>query len=1146
MGIRFIFGRAGTGKTTYCINEIKQGLSESKKMILLVPEQYMFNTENKILDSIGESAFLNVEVLSFKKMARNIFESYGGRTKNIINESGRRMFIHKILNDNIDSLDYFKRISREQGFNDIVSEIISELKKYDVDIEELKNIDEKIEQGELVKKLKEIAIIFEAFEKKMHENYIDSEDEVEILYDKLEKCNSYSGYEVWIDEFTTFTPQQLNIIKILAKRCKRVNITLTMGSLMDGSEEYNDVFLPIHNTENNILKIMEENNIAYEKPVNLNKQQSIPYRFKELKNEELGHLELNFAEYKFNQFLKDNKYITLYKANNVYDEIENIAKSIINLIRSNNYRFRDIAVVCRNIDDYEKIISVIFDEYKIPYFIDKKLKLKNNPLIIIVTSAFEILLKNWSYESVFKYLKSGLIDIETEYIDILENFVLESGLKGYRWLNDDILSDSAFKDMEAEKAALIADIIDNMREPLISFHNKIKGKHTVREICTAIYEFLVELNILNKVDEWIALFEKNGLESRVREYEQVESIVIDTLDQAVNVLENEIFEPYEFFKILDSGFENEEIGVVPVSLDQVNIGDVSRIKGINVKVLYVVGINDGVFPSVNKDEGLISDKERIILKNIGINLASTTREKAFEEEFLIYTALTISSQYLMLSYPIADFEGKSLRPSIIISKIKKMFPNLKECSFLSNNKNMYDNIVSPIPAFNQLILAMRKDFDNEEIENYWNEIYTWFLNKEEYKEKIDNIFKGLHYSNLNNTVTRNKLRELYQNDNKKLMFSVSRIEQYAACPFSYFIMYGLKAKNRKIYEFTPPDLGSFVHEILELFTNKVKEEGLLWSQLDNIKCRELVAEIIDRKLQDEQNSILNSNKKYKYLTNRFRRVISKSVSVISEQIEKGSFEVFKTEFNFGNYKDGEAITLSLDSNEKIYLQGRIDRIDTLDLDENTYVRIVDYKTGAKKFDLNEVYYGLQIQLLVYLDALIKNSKYILKKQAKPGAILYFKVDDPIIKSNKELTIEEVETKVLDTLKLKGLLLKDAKVVKAMDKDIEGYSLVIPAAFKQNGDFTASSSVVTEEEFDILRQYVNKKMKELCEEMLSGEIKIEPSKNANTPYCDYCDYSSICQFDTKLKDNRYKVILKKSQDKIMEKIKNEVESSGEEE
>ena len=1144
MSIRFIYGRSGTGKSKYCIDKIKELVKSntSNKLILLVPDQYMFTTENKILDEIGEKAFLRVEVLSFKKMASNIFETYGGRIKSIINESGKKMFIHKILNENIDSLEYFKRIAHEQGFNDIIAEVITELKKYNIDIDALNSIEEKIEDSELTQKIKEIAIIYDAFQRKIHENYIDTEDEMTILYDKLNAFNIYSGAEIWIDEFTTFTPQQLEIIKILAKQSKRINIALTMDSTINDIRENSNTFLAIHNTENKILRMLEENNIAYDMPINLNKE-NIPYRFSLVNNNEIAHLEENLANCTFIQFKGKNENIALYKANNIYDEIENVAKSIIDLVQNKKYRFKDLSVVCRNIDDYEKIISVIFREYNISYFLDKKLQLSNNPLIVSIMSAFEIFVKNWSYESVFKYLKTGLLNIEPINIDILENFILENGIKGKRWLYDDLLNDSAFEN--EENAALISEVMEQIREPLVNFHNKIKGKHTVKEICTAIYEFLIEVNILNKIESWINEFEENGLESKVREYEQVESIVIETLDQAVNVLGNESLEAYEFFKILDDGFSNEEIGIIPAALDQVNIGDIARIKGREVKVLYIVGINDGVFPSLNKDEGLISDNERIILKDNGIQLASTTREKAFEEEFLVYTALTLPSRYLMLSYPIADFEGKSLRPSIIISKIKKMFPNLKESSFITNDlrngKLLEEDVVSPIPAFNNLILAMRKQYDKEEISSSWNEVYKWFSNKEEYKLKISNIFKGLNYSNVGDKVARNKLKELYENNDGKLMFSVSRLEQYAGCPFSYFITYGLKAKNRKIYEFTPPDLGSFVHEVLELFTIKVKKDGILWSDLDNKKCKEIVTEIIDEKLQREENSILNSSKKYKYLAKRFKRVISRSVSVISEQIEKGAFEVFKTEFNFGNYKTGEAIVLELESNEKIYLQGRIDRIDTLDLDDNTYIRIVDYKTGAKKFDLNEVYYGLQIQLLVYLDALIKNSEYILNKQVKPGAILYFKVDDPIIKSKKLLTEEEVEKQVLDSLKLRGLILKDAKVVKAMDRDMEGYSLIIPAGFKKEGDFKSNSSVVTEEDFNLLREYVNKKIKSLCEEMLSGDIKIEPSKNSNNSYCDYCDYSSICQFDTRIKDNKYNIIIKKSQDEIIAKMKNDVNS-----
>ncbi|POO85571.1 helicase-exonuclease AddAB subunit AddB [Clostridium sp. 3-3] len=1153
MSIRFIYGRAGIGKSTWCINSIAENIKkdDENKLILIVPEQYTFNTENRILKSIGEPALLRTQVLSFKKMAHEVFEECGGRVKEIIKESGRNMLIHKVLNEKIESLEYFRKISREQGFYEIVSDVISEFKKYNVEVDSLRNIEESIQESDLYNKIRELSIIYEAFNEEMNEGYIDGDDELTLLGKKLLENDIYTNSEVWIDEFSTFTPQQLEIIRLLARRCKRVNITLCMDNRdnSNGNQDITDVFNTIKNTENKILKIMKENNISYDKPINLN-MIDVNEGYNRFKNSpELEHIEKYFFTYPFNSFNGKCENVKLYKANNIYDEIERVAKSITALIRSGKYRYKDISVVCRNIDDYEKITSVIFKDYEIPYFLDKKLELLNNPLIILITSAFEILFKDWSYESVFKYLKTGLTGIGNNYIDVLENFVLEYGVKGYKWTVKEIISESWFNNNEelSEEKIFISEIMDEVRRPLLVFHNKIKGKHKVSHICKAIYEFLIDIHAFERINEWIEKFDEIGLEDKVKEYSQVEESVIDILDQAVDVMGDKDLDSYDFFKILNSGFNNEEIGVIPVALDQVNIGDVARIKGRDVKALYIVGVNDGILPASKKEEGILSDNDRNILSEIGIELASNTRNKVFEEQFLLYTVLTISSDYLMISYPMADFEGKSLRPSIVISRIKKILPKLVEESDLydlSSYKDKLNKVISPIPTFNELILAMRKNCDEENVEEYWREVYKWYKDSPEYENKVKNIFKGLDYSNLKNHVNKNNLRELYANEDGKLMFSVSRLEKYAECPFSYFVQYGLKAKNRKIYEFTPPDLGSFVHDILDLFTNRVKKEGILWSELNNERCKEIVSNLIDIRLSEQTNSILNSSKRFKYLSQRFKRVISKSVTVMAEQIGKGEFEVFKTEFDFGNYKTGEAVMLNLQDDEKVYLQGRIDRIDTLDLDGQTYIRIIDYKTGAKKFDLNELYYGLQMQLLVYLDAIIKNSKYILEKQVVPGAVLYFKVDDPIIKSKKEMTTEEVETEVLEELKLKGLVLKDAKVVKAMDRDIEGYSLVIPAAFKKDGDFKSTSDVVTEEEFTLLREYVNRKMISLCEDMLCGDIKIEPTKQANRSYCEYCDFSSICQFDTSIKDNKYKIVGKKSRTEIWDNIRSDVKGSKE--
>ena len=1137
MGIRFIFGRAGSGKSYYCLNQIKKKLTNDKnnKLIILVPDQYTFQTEKKLLEYVGEKSLLRAEVLSFKRMATRVFDKCGGRAINVIEDSGKNMLIYKLLKDKGEELKYFNRISKQQGFVGIVSKSITEFKKYNISEEILKEKELEIEDRDLKEKVSDLASIYETFNESLHKGYIDSEDILSILAKKLNEFHLYNDAEIWVDEFTTFTPQQLEVLKVLAKQCKNVNITLCSDGEIQFTEGETDIFDVIKNTENRILKMMQENNISYKEPVNLNKKNI--YRFRESK--ELGHIEKYFFNYPFKIYKSECKDIRLYKANNNYSEIEWVAQDILKLVRDKGYRYKDIAVVCREIDSYDKITSVIFNEYNIPYFLDKKREILSNPLVVLIISALEILVTNWSYESVFKYVKSGLITLETNFIDKLENYILANGIKGYKWTRDLLIyGDEELTQEEIE----IFEYMEEIRRPIINLYNKIKDNVSIRKYCTALYEFLLEIKAFETMDKLLNDFDNKGMQDKVKEYTQVPSIVIDMLDQAVEVLGDEVVDLKTFSKILVSGFEEKEIGVIPMSLDQVNIGDIARIKGRDVKALYIVGANDGVLPSANKDEGILSDEDRIELKSMGIELASDTRSRVFEEQFMVYTALTIPSNYLMITYPMADFDGKSLRPSIIIPRLKKILPKLSEESEIFNSNLSYDkyyNITAPVPTFNELIEALRREYEKEEIEPYWIKTFKWFEENEEFKDRTKIIFNGLNYTNLVEKIPREKMKKLYSNDNGRLMFSVSRIEKYAQCPFGYYVQYGLKAKDRKVYEFTAPDLGSFMHDILDQFTNKIRKENILWGDLTKDKCAEIVNELVNSKLKSETNSILNSNKKYKYFSERFKKTITKSVTVISEQMRKGEFDIFKSEFDFGDFKDSDPIKLELPSKEIVYLKGRVDRIDKVDLNGETYIRIVDYKSGSKSFDLNELYYGLQIQLLVYLDAILKNSKKILKTQCMPGGILYFKIDNPIIKSKKALTDEEIQVEVLKKLKMDGLLLKNVELVKSMDRDMETYSLIIPAAFKKDGDFTSASSVVTESQFELLRKYVNDKMIEICEEMLSGEVKIEPCKSSKVTYCDYCDYSSICQFDTSIKDNKYKIISKKKKDDLWDAMSNKV-------
>ncbi|GAA0120429.1 helicase-exonuclease AddAB subunit AddB [Clostridium perfringens] len=1151
MGLKIIYGRAGSGKSTFCINQIKKKINNSpnNKLILLVPEQFTFQTENKVLNAIGERYVLNAEVLSFKRLAHNVFNECGGATRTIMGDAGKSMLIFKVLEDLGDNMTVFKNASRQKGFIDIASKTITEFKKYNVNNEVLDLTINEIEDENLKMKMEELKDVFNEFNSRLHEGYVDEEDQLLLLNEKLDGCSLYDGAEIWIDEFSSFTPNQLSVIGKLLKRAKSVNITLSIDEVNSPKGE-SDLFVATKNTEKRLMNLIQEEGIAFNGYIDLN--EDIPYRFKE--NKELAHIERQLYAYPFKQYRGKNNSLRLYRANNNYDEIEFVAKDILRLVREKQYRFKDISVICRDVDNYEKVVSAIFAEYEIPYYIDKKIDIASNPLIVFINSAVDIISKNWTYESMFKYLKTGLIKefrgIEgAELIDELENYVLAYGIKGKKWMEEwinyssSILKEEEISEENKQRLERLNDIRETIVAPLDEFNKQCKGKKTLKEFATILYEFLdSKLDVMDTIDKYVDYFKENDMAIEAKEYSEVRDIFIDVLEQAVDVLGNEVMDLNEFMKVLNIGLSQYEMGLIPVALDQVNIGDITRIKSRGTKALYIIGVNDGVLPSASKEEGILSDNDREILLEKGISLASDTRTKIFEEQFLVYTAFTIAEEYLVVTYPLADFEGKSQRPSIIVHRLKKILPNVKEESEgfkLVNDK--YEKISAKIPTLNELMIAIRKNYDGAEIEDYWKYVYDWYLREPKWKERIEYVRKGLEYTNLENNISKEKAKKLYEDNKNKISLSVSRLERYAQCPFAYYIQYGLKAKDRKIYEFTAPDLGSFMHEILDEFTNEIKEKDLKWSDLSKENCRNIINSLVDNQIKNNKSSILNSSKRYSYFTDRFKRILTKSVMVISEQMKRSDFEIYKNELDFGFSKDVNSIKLDLPSGESFYLNGRIDRVDKLNLDGETYLRIIDYKTGSKKFDLNKFYNGLQMQLLVYLDALINNSENIVENQAMPGAILYFRIDDPILKSKGDLTEEEIKSEVLKELKLEGLLLDDVKVVKAMDNTLEPgtHSLIIPANMKKAGDLGKNKALITMEQFELLRRYVNEKMVEICQNMIEGKIDIEPCKENKNIVCDYCNYSHICQFDSSLEDNRYKVIPKKKDEDIWKSINEKV-------
>ena len=1156
MSLRFIFGRGGSGKSSYCLEEIKKRIDEGakNKLILLVPEQFSFTAEKNLLRTVGELGILNAEVLSFKRMAHNVFSELGGITHKRMNNSGKAMLLYKILQEEKNTMTLFNNAGKQQGFVDVVADTITEFKRYNITPEILENEAESLDEGELKNKLKDLSLLYHSFESRIEKKFLDPEDELTYLAEKLQGCSLYNNAEIWIDEFTSFTPQQYGVIERLLCCASTVNVTLLSDSLsLYDINDSTDIFSVTKNTENRIMSLAEKNNIGYLKPVDLNRECCLRF----MNNEELQHLEKYYYSFPYSYYKKEPQSLRLFKALNSYEEMEHIARDILTLVRDKGYRFKDIAVVCRNLDDYEKISTVIFKEYNIPYFMDKKIDVLDNPLVVLINALFEIFTKNWSYEAVFKYLKTGLTGVDREDIDILENYVLANGIRGSKWLEEmwgyrmsHSFSEEAMTLYESSLINRVNEIREAVVNPLLGIHNKIKSKAKVRDLCIAIYDYIVEIGALEKMEQWSDSFKAMGENDNVSEYDQIIDFIMGILDQLVETMGEEYIALEEFIKILNVGFEKCQIGLIPVSLDQVNIGDIGRIKSQGIKALYVIGVNDGIFPKADKEEGILSDSDRLLLKERGIELASDTKTKAFEEQLLVYTALSMAGEYLMLTYPMADFEGKALRASIVISRIKKIFTNLYEESDIVKKDIPYrelERVSAPQPTFNELIGVLRRDYEGEEVEEVWKQTKHWYEGRGEWKEKTKRIEEALSYTNQVENINSEKIRNLY---GRPYYFSVSRLEKYAECPFSYFVQYGLKARDRKIYELSSPDLGSFMHEVLDDFSHILEKEDKHWRDVTPEYSRETISSIVDELLSNKENSILNSSARYKYIGNRVKRILSRSVNIISEQIKRGSFEPLGYEVTFGKGSEDTLppIKLKLPSGEEILLRGRIDRIDTMEYEGNTYIRIIDYKSGTKELDISEIYYGLQIQLLIYLEALISNSKELIRKQSIPGAILYFRLDDPIVQGRPGMDKEEVQQEIMKRLKLKGLLLDDAKVVKEMDKTMETYSLIIPAKLNKDDTLSKSSSAITEEQFEILRSYVRESIVRLCDDMLKGNIKIRPAKNAKYKACEHCSYASVCQFDTSMKDNNYNYLLKKKDEDVWElmkkKIKDEVKGGEE--
>mgnify|MGYP004650487801 FL=1 len=1110
MSIQIVYGTSGTGKSTYIFNHINEQIKQKSpyKIKVIIPEQFSYTAEQKLLETSSSQSMISAEVITFARMAYRILGEVGKKTRINLSGSGKAMLIdHILLTEN----NKFSFLGKTDENVEMIARQLTELKKHQVQLDILKEVTKNTQDKYLQKKLEDITNLYDLYNNSIQNQYIDENDGLTLLAEELEESNEFKNCDIYIDEFAGFTLQEYEILRKLMRISHKITITICADNLQENTNADIDTFYSNKQTVKRILEIANQEQIEVEKPIFLN----TPYRFK---TEELQHLAENMASPFYKKYDKQNENLSIFLASNPYSEIENVAIQIIKLAKK-GYKYEEMAVITKNIDTYSSLCKAIFEQYNIPVFIDEKKDLGSNILVRYVLSLLEIFAKNWSYESVFGYIKTGLLDLDTQEIAVLENYCLKWGIKGSKWY----AKEWNFYNETEEQQKQIIYARDKVIEPLLKFKKQLAGLKTVKEITTGLYEFLVQNNIYEKLEQKIEELKQNNELEIAKQYELSIKILTDLFDEIVLVLGNKNITFDRYAKILKMGFNQSDLGTIPATADQVIVGDVDRSRSHKVKAVFIIGLNDGSFPSIQKDEGFLDDKDRNILKEQGIELAKGTIEQIYDDNFNIYKAFTTAEEKLYLSYASSDAEGKSLRASILINKIKRIFPNIKEQSDVIERKS---EVLLSKTTFDELLVNLRNFTQGEEIEPIWFDVYNYY--QANYKAKLESAIKALQYKNEPEKLKQNKLEKLYGNT---LKTSVSRLEQYQACAFSYYLKYGLKLKEKDSFNVEAVDTGNLMHEVIDSFFERLDELNISVKNIEEEQIKQITEDIVEEKLALKKYDIFNSIPKYRILAQRLKKVITKSMKYIVDSLKYSDFEVLGHELEFKQGGQYEPIIYELKDGKKVEITGKIDRLDIAKTAEGNYIRIIDYKSSIKNINLNEVYAGLQLQLLTYLDAACEN------EEVTPAGALYFNLIDPVLNANPNMTDEEITEELRKQFKMQGLILADSNIVRKMDTNlVSGSSNIVPAYIGKDGEVSDKQNTLNRKQFENLQNYMEKIIKQISEEILNGNIEIEPyyrTRDKKTP-CEYCSYKAICQFNQTTKNN-YNYIPNVNKEKVLEKI-----------
>ncbi|MBQ7840053.1 MAG: helicase-exonuclease AddAB subunit AddB [Lachnospiraceae bacterium] len=1112
MSFRLVAGASGAGKSTYLYKEmiVRAQNDPLGSYFIIVPDQFTMQTQMDLVTMHEKKGIMNIDVLSFGRLTHRIFEELGSGDRPMLDDTGKSLIIRRVAAGLKEQMPLIGANLSKTGYVHEVKSALSEFMQYGVGMKELEELTVfSQKRGQLFQKLKDLQVIYQGYLDYIHERFLTVEESLEALAALIPGSQLLKDSVIVFDGFTGFTPVQNKVIAKLMEYAAEVTVSVTIDAkealfVQKGEQE---LFSLSKKTIQSLMRLAQETQTQIREPIILNPK--VSPRFANAPA--ISHLEQQLFRYPVKPYTEEGSEIRILEASTQKEEVRQICIGIKELVRTGDYCYRDIAVICGDFDTYASSFEQAFTEYDIPAYLDKTRKIVLNPFIEYIKSALQIRVDNYSYEAVFRYLRSGLADFSEEETDRLERYAKALGIRGRKkW---ETMFVSQIKNMvnpaeELEELNRLRCRLVEQMEPLYGSYKK------TGEFAQGLYRFIVHNQVQLKLKHFEEKFEACGDAVRAKEYAQIYRLVMDLLDQIVSLIGEEPAKPEEFLKILEAGFEEIQVGTIPQNVDRVMVGNMERTRLKQVKVLFFAGVNDAYIPKNAGKGGIISDLDREFLMDSGKELAPTPRQQMYIQKFYLYLNLTKPSEKLVLSYARMNAEGRAMRPSFLIGQLKRLFPamNIEQ----PEKKPVLSKIQSFADGKEYLTAGLRSYADGtlaKEEEASFFTLYQLYGESDVHRlwtgQLTDTAF--LHYEE--SRLGRAVAAALY---GQTLSGSISRLEQFAACAYSHFLRYGLNLKQQDEYSFEAVDLGNIFHGVLEIFADKLKENGYTWFDFSKEEGERIVEESVDAYTVTYNNTVLYDSARNAYMITRIKRIMKRTVAAMQYQLKKGSFVPEQFEVSFSVLEELESVNIALTDREKMRLRGRIDRMDIKEDAEHVYVKVVDYKSGSRDFSLAALYYGLQLQLVVYLNAAMEiASKKHPQKQVVPAAMLYYRVQDPVIELETESSPEEINRQILKALRTTGVVNADEAVVQGLDSTFSDKSDVVPLERKKDGSFSARSGVLSEGDFYAVSEYVNRKIRAAGRSILEGKITLDPYAQANRSACDYCPYKKVCGFDKKI-------------------------------